>query len=643
MATINEYSATPRQYFSLEKDDYVTQVIPSGSSPTGWTNLRGQPVDIKGGTIDGMPAEEFGRMTVAPNTTSSQTNVASQTPQLTSSNSKITNLNWLNATSGATVPVSIGGKNYIYFPESYYSEGLTIGRGAVDPYSGKEIAGKYVYSPAFLQEGIESKFIPVTLGQDLVSELKKLQSSDDVFYGDDPDKKIQNYLNATAINIDKAKNFDKGYLIPAEDFQSAMKKTSIAESITGQGPAPFAQQDLGVLSEPPSGLMLRNGQKTYASGSGKTFTDVGGQFYNYTPGSSGGGLLDDLGLGGITDVIQELGPIGQIALAYATGGLSIPEQLAAQTLYNAAGGATFEDALKGAALNVALTQGVKESGLFGGGTQSNLTTGVDGELIPFDEGLTGIDVGDVIPATAEQLKGLYGTGGVFNPPADTTGIDMGDVIPATPAQLEGLYNTGGVFGQPDASTGGGELGENVPSGIDKWDEAFIRAGGIFNPEYVNASTGGMELGEGVPSGVAAWDKAYIDAGGTFLPGTTTDVVADYFNPDSTLTTPVTLPSLKDLANLAVVAGTVNSLVNPPSLGGGPSTGGGGFNIVPVPSDWKSPTYNQQFTPLDLNSLFTTANLLKGTQWENLPPEIQFAPTMEALTNMISNGQTSTSN
>lgn len=101
--------------------------------------------------------------------------------------------------------------------------------------------------------------------------------------------------------------------------------------------------------------------------------------------------------------------------------------------------------------------------------------------------------------------------------------------------------------------------------------------------------------------------------------------------------------LRDLASIATIAGVANAVLNPPELPQIGSGGTGGFNIVPVPSDWKSPTYNQQFTPLDLNSLFTTANLLKGTQWENLPPEIKFAaaPTIEALTNMISNGQTTT--
>lgn len=593
--------------------------------------------------------------------------------QITSKNAKLANLGWLNAESGPTVPITIDGKNYIYFPESYYSEGLTVGRGAKDPFGGQTFAGNYIYSPAFLQQGIEQKFIPVTLGQDIASELTKLQSSGDVFYGDDPDNKIQSYLNDTAINISKAKNFDKGYLIPAEDFQSAMKNTSIAESITGQGPAPYAQMLLSNLKEVPTGLVIRNGQKSYASASGQTYTDAGGTFYNYTPG--GGGLLNDLGLGGITDLIQDLGPIGQIGLAFATGGLSIPEQLAAQTLYNAAGGATFEDALKGAALNVALTEGVKASGIFGGGTQSNLADVADGDLIPFDEGLTGIDIGDVIPATPAQLEGLYPIGGVFNPPAGTTGIDMGDVIPATEEQLRGLYETQGVF-RPEME--GIDMGETIPYTAEQIAGLYPE-GGTFMPEGIDVGDtipytpdqiaglyppGGSFLPEGIDVGdVIPFTPEQVQGlyppGGTFLPGgytgtegidtgdvipTTPAQLEGLYPPNNTFLPPATttLPSIKDIASAAIIAGTVNGIVNPPKVDTG--AGGGGFAVVPVPTEWKAPpTYSQQFTPIDLNSLFTTANLLGGTQWQNLPPEIQFAPTIEALTNIISNGQTTTRN
>ena len=338
----------------------------------------------------------------------------------------------------------------------------------------------------------------------------------------------------------------------------------------------------------------------------KKFLDAGAIRYQ---GGSNGGFLQNF--------VQDVGPVGNIALAVATGGASIPTQLAAQTAYNMIGGADFEDALKGAALNVALSEGVKASGLLGGdATKTSFAPEMGDELIPFDEGLTGIDIGDVIPATPEQLSGLYGTGGVFRPPME--GIDMGETIPFTPEQVEGLYPVGGAF-MPE----GIDVGDTIPytqeqiAGLYPPGSAFLPSG--------YTGTEGIDTGDVIPTTPGQLEGLY-PPGGVFVPPKTT-----------------TLPSIRDLANAAVIAGTVNSLVNPPSLGGGPTTGGGGFNIVPVPSDWKSPTYNQQFTPLDLNSLFTTANLLKGTQWENLPPEIQFVPTMEALTNIISNGQTSTSN
>jgi hypothetical protein len=280
-------------------------------------------------------------------------------------------------------------------------------------------------------------------------------------------------------------------------------------------------------------------------------------------GGGFGGFLNDIGLGGVTDVIQDLGPIGQIGLAFATGGLSIPQQVAAQVAYNMAGGQNFDDALKNAAITAGLSYGVRESGLMNG-----LAPGLqDDELIPFEEAFSGIDMGDVVPATMEQLKGLYETGGVFNPPT-------------------GIYP-----------------GENVPSGIPEWDKAFVNAGGTFDPAYA------------------------------------TNVINDYFD-SAKLLTPL---GIKDLANIAVLANTANSLLNPPKQSTIPQAKTG-FEIVPIPGDWRSPSYNQTFTPTDLNALFTNQNLLLGTQWENLPPEIQFAnsPTMEALTSMINNGQTTIS-
>jgi hypothetical protein len=61
-------------------------------------------------------------------------------------------------------------------------------------------------------------------------------------------------------------------------------------------------------------------------------------------------------------------------------------------------------------------------------------------------------------------------------------------------------------------------------------------------------------------------------------------------------------------------------------GGTGSTGPTGFEIVPVPADWRSPTYAATAAPIDINSLFTDMNLLGGTQWQGLAtqkPNVSF--------------------
>ena len=50
----------------------------------------------------------------------------------------------------------------------------------------------------------------------------------------------------------------------------------------------------------------------------------------------------------------------------------------------------------------------------------------------------------------------------------------------------------------------------------------------------------------------------------------------------------------------------------------PTAGVTGFDQVPIPTDWRSPTYQTNQAPIDLNSIFSTQNMLGGTQWQGLP-------------------------
>lgn len=82
--------------------------------------------------------------------------------------------------------------------------------------------------------------------------------------------------------------------------------------------------------------------------------------------------------------------------------------------------------------------------------------------------------------------------------------------------------------------------------------------------------------------------------------------------DTTKTTTVddVLNTLSDIAKVAAVVGAGDALVNNVTQ----TPVRRGFDIVPVPTDWKSPVYNQQFTPVDLTTIFDNLNRLQNTQW-----------------------------
>lgn len=94
-------------------------------------------------------------------------------------------------------------------------------------------------------------------------------------------------------------------------------------------------------------LVYKEGQQT------------GDTYAKFSPSGEevGAGNFKDPGLGNILNsVITDLGPIGQIGLAIATGGLSIPQQIAAQMAIQILSGKNIEDAVKSAAISFAVAQ-----------------------------------------------------------------------------------------------------------------------------------------------------------------------------------------------------------------------------------------------------------------------------------------------
>jgi hypothetical protein len=96
----------------------------------------------------------------------------------------------------------------------------------------------------------------------------------------------------------------------------------------------------------------------------------------------------------------------------------------------------------------------------------------------------------------------------------------------------------------------------------------------------------------------------------------------YTGPVETPSSPLTKSQIEGMIKLGLtVAGAsaaANAVQNAISSGGD-DTAQGGFPFTPSDiSGWASPTYTQTFQgPIDLNSLFTTDNLLGGTQWAGL--------------------------
>lgn len=272
-------------------------------------------------------------------------------------------------------------------------------------------------------------------------------------------------------------------------------------------------------------------------------------------GGSAGGVLGNF--------VRDVGPVGNIALAVATGGTSIPTQIAAQTAYNMVGGADFEDALAKGALTTGISQGIGSltggsnlgsmnpedyAGLGGGlgGGESAIYAGAGEGAFP------GASAGTVASDFATSNAGIAGLAGADDIMTSIGGVgQMGGSLPTTEFPLGAGVSDLSTLGE---STTGIYPGEGVPSGVPAWDNAYVSAGGTFNPAYVAADDVAAQQAaanavapEGAGAGVA--DLAGTTAGaGMAGAGLTTKELLKY-------------------AGLASLAAGV--------LGGGQSAGGGG--------------------------------------------------------------------
>jgi hypothetical protein len=294
--------------------------------------------------------------------------------------------------------------------------------------------------------------------------------------------------------------------------------------------------------------------------------DANGQPNPQTSTSSGAGIRGFVG-----DIMSDpvLGAAANIAASYFGGPLGTAALGAVQ-------GLSLEDIVKNAAISYAAGQVIN-----GISADPNAVGGVTGP--------DNIDVG-----------------GGFNPADGFNGAI------ATPVSLDLPVGTP-LPPLPE----GTPVNDYAINGTDNLD-----MGGGFNPAagYVPTSNPIYDYGNAVSNPVYDYGDAvsnpiydYGDATPAEITSAKTAMAAKGL-------------SFKDALDYVRAGLFVNAITGDPlGLAGDKSGGGGavaptGFEQVPIPSEWKSPTYAASAAPIDLNSIFTDKNLLAGTQWQNLPQQ-----------------------
>jgi len=208
-------------------------------------------------------------------------------------------------------------------------------------------------------------------------------------------------------------NPDEGsYFVPADKSNLVLKdgvtmvKTgeTFGNKATGQAvPNTYSERQTGNFF---GGTFAGKGNTGY----GVQFDAQGNPIF-YTQGASSNDLAN---------LMKDLGPIGQIAIAAATGGLSLPAQLAANAGIQLLAGGNLKDIVKGTALS------------YLGGQAGNLISGSSGitDLL----GKTGTDIAS---RTAQQF---VGSGGKADLGQALLGNVVGSGVGSVIGQVPGLDN-----------------------------------------------------------------------------------------------------------------------------------------------------------------------------------------------------------
>jgi hypothetical protein len=467
------------------------------------------------------------------------------------------------------ITFNFGGKNYSFIPED------RIQKGWID-------SGRYTYSPAFLNEDTIKSL--ATNGEYI--DLSKAPITGAQFADGSTIKTYGDYLSKTEVGASP-----KGFLVPAEQLGNYFPNTSqvdpkfgairglardpdtgeLGYAATGGGniQAPIVKASRVSYYEKPSGELANLGRSILDMGPIATFAlDL------VVPGlGTGIGVGRAIGLGDLEGAAKALtigaivgqsgvaqnvaGATGSAALGTAAAGTA-GGLLAGQNLEQAATTGAVQGAMSGAAGTIAENQAAKYI-----------------ENLPIPDYLAA----GPAPTSADVMATFPETNpaNFVGPPTsiDTTPLDL-----TTPSNF---------VGPPTAiDTTLLDLSNAAPS-----TQTYT---------YEDGSTLTVDKSGGV--------VGYTDATET-----------PYKGPVETPSSPLTKSQIEGMIKLGLtVAGASQAskaVQNAISSGGGAQTSGFQF----IPSDitgWGQPEYTQTFQgPIDINSLFTTDNLLGGTQWAGL--------------------------
>jgi hypothetical protein len=467
------------------------------------------------------------------------------------------------------ITFNFGGKNYSFIPED------RIQKGWVD-------SGRYTYSPAFLNEDTIKSL--ATNGEYI--DLSKAPITGAQFADGSTIKTYGDYLSKTEVGASP-----KGFLVPAEQLGNYFPNTSQVDPKFGA--------IRGLARDPDTGEL------GYAATGGGNIQApiVKASRVSYYEKPSG--VLADFGR-----AIMDLPPVATFALDLVVPGLgtgiSVGRAIGVGDIEGAAKALVIGEIVgqSGVAQNVAGATGSAALGTAAAGTAGGLLAGQNLE----QAATTG--------AVQGAMSGAAGTIAENQAAKYIENLPIPDYLDAGPAPTSA--DTMAAFPETNPANFVGP-----PTSIDTTPLDLTTPSNFVGPPTAIDTTL-LDLSNAAPS-----TQTYTYEDGSTLTvdksggvvGYTDATETPYKGPVETPSSPLTKSQIEGMIKLGLtVAGASEAskaIQNAISSGGGAQTSGFQF----TPSDitgWGQPEYTQTFQgPIDINSLFTTDNLLGGTQWAGL--------------------------